>query len=176
MGFFANLKAKKAQKNNVEILAPVKGKLIETAKISDATFAENLLGATVGIVPTDGHINCPISGKVEIVHQAGHAFAIKHESGLNVMVHIGIDTVNMNMGKKEGQKLSGFDPKIKVGDMVVAGQIAIEADLAAIKKAKYETTTMTIVMDDEGLNGRKFELTAPVNANIDAGVKLGVVA
>ena len=174
MGLFFK-KNKKTQSSNIEILAPVNGKLIDNSKIDDATFAENMLGKTVGIIPTDGHIKCPIEGKVEIVHQAGHAFAIKHPSGFNVMVHIGIDTVNMNMGKKEGEKLVGFTPKIKMGDIVNAGQLAIETDLEAIKKAKYESTTMTIVMDDDGLKGKNFVVSHPVNSPIKANDVIGSV-
>lgn len=121
----------------VMVGAPVAGHLVPMAEIADAVFASGAMGTAVGIVPSNGTIVAPVAGKVVAAMPSGHAYGIKGANGVEVLVHIGIDTVNM--------KGEGFTPMVAKGDLVEAGQVLAEVDLDAIRAAGYDTTTIIVV-------------------------------
>ena len=132
------------------LTSPVNGTQIPLAEVADETFASEMLGTTVAVEPADGKIVAPCDGEVSNIFETGHAVCITTETGGELLIHIGIDTVKMD-GK-------GFTKKVSDGDKVHAGDILVEADLEEIKNAGYQTTTMMILTNtDEFGNVTKAE-------------------
>lgn len=150
------------------IQAPLTGEAIALSSVSDAMFASGKLGSGVAIVPTKGQLVSPVSGKIVVAFPSGHAFAVrtKAEDGSNVdiLMHIGFDTVNLNG--------THFNSLKKQGDEVQAGELLCEFDIDAIKAAGYEVTTPIVVSN--------YKKTGPVNTyglgEIEAGANLLNVA
>ena len=141
-----------ADNNKAEetLTSPVNGTQISLSEVVDETFASEMLGTTVAVEPADGKIVAPCDGEVSNIFETGHAVCITTESGGELLIHIGIDTVKMD-GK-------GFTKKVSDGDKVHAGDILVEADLEEIKNAGYQTTTMMILTNtDEFGNVTKAE-------------------
>lgn len=132
------------------LTSPVNGTQIPLSEVADETFASEMLGTTVAVEPADGKIVAPCDGEVSNIFETGHAVCITTESGGELLIHIGIDTVKMD-GK-------GFTKKVSDGDKVHVGDILVEADLEEIKNAGYQTTTMMILTNtDEFGNVTKAE-------------------
>ena len=121
------------------VLAPVAGKVVALADVADKVFASKALGDGIGIVPTDGHIVAPVAGVMVTVADTGHAFGIKTDDGVEVLVHVGIDTVRLD-GK-------GFQVDVSKDQRVEAGDLLAKVDLDAIKAAGYDTTTVVTVIN-----------------------------
>ncbi len=121
------------------ILCPVSGTAMDISEANDPVFASKAMGDGIAIVPSEGVLVAPISGTVEALFPTGHALAIKDDAGIGVMLHIGIDTVNM--------KGDGFVAHIAQGDRVEVGQILIEFDREKIAAAGFEATTMMIITE-----------------------------
>ena len=132
------------------LTSPVNGTQIPLSEVADEIFASEMLGTTVAVEPADGKIVAPCDGEVSNIFETGHAVCITTESGGELLIHIGIDTVKMD-GK-------GFTKKVSDGDKVHAGDILVEADLEEIKNVGYQTTTMMILTNtDEFGNVTKAE-------------------
>ena len=132
------------------LTSPVNGTQIPLSEVADEIFASEMLGTTVAVEPADGKIVAPCDGEVSNIFETGHAVCITTESGGELLIHIGIDTVKMD-GK-------GFTKKVSDGDKVHAGDILVEANLEEIKNAGYQTTTMMILTNtDEFGNVTKAE-------------------
>ena len=141
-----------ADNNKAEetLTSPVNGTQISLSEVADETFASEMLGTTVAVEPADGKIVAPCDGEISNIFETGHAVCITTESGGELLIHIGIDTVKMD-GK-------GFTKKVSDGDKVHAGDILVEANLEEIKNAGYQTTTMMILTNtDEFGNVTKAE-------------------
>lgn len=141
------------------VYSPVNGKVITLESVDDGMFSEKILGDGMAVVPSDGNFIAPVRGTVESAFPTGHAYGIKTDSGLEVLIHIGLDTVNLN-GK-------GFRPQVRQGEKVKAGDKLAEVDLEVIRKAGYPTETMIIVTSGNQVTG----IAAP-SAEIKAGEKL----
>jgi len=122
-----------------EIVAVANGELIQASMISDEAFASEAMGQTVAVVPSDGLIVSPVNGEIEMVFDTGHAFAVRMKDGTGILIHIGIDTVNLQ-GK-------GFRVLKKQGESVRAGEPVVDVDLEVIQKAGFSTQTMIIVAE-----------------------------
>ena len=141
-----------ADNNKAEetLTSPVNGTQISLSEVADETFASEMLGTTVAVEPADGKIVAPCDGEVSNIFETGHAVCITTESGGELLIHIGIDTVKMDR--------KGFTKKVSDGDKVHAGDILVEANLEEIKNAGYQTTTMMILTNtDEFGNVTKAE-------------------
>ncbi|MFI7579071.1 beta-glucoside-specific PTS transporter subunit IIABC [Kocuria kalidii] len=121
----------------VEVLSPVDGRAVALAEVPDKVFASEAMGKGLGIVPTDGHVHAPISGTVRAAMKSGHAYGIKSADGVEVLVHIGIDTVQL-----DGH---GFSPAVTRGDHVQAGDLLAVVDLDVVAEAGYDPTTLVVV-------------------------------
>ncbi len=121
------------------VLAPVAGKVVTLADVADKVFASKALGEGLGIVPSDGHIVAPVAGVMVTVADTGHAFGIKTDDGVEVLVHVGIDTVRLD-GK-------GFVVDVSKDQRVEAGDLLAKVDLDAVKAAGYDTTTVVTVIN-----------------------------
>lgn len=120
-----------------ELKSPVNGKVIPLTEVADETFASEMLGTTVAVEPEDGKIVAPCDAEVLNVFDTGHAVCLTTQSGGELLIHVGIDTV-----KLEGK---GFTKKVADGAKVHAGDVLIEADLDTIRNAGYPATTMVIL-------------------------------
>ncbi len=121
----------------------VAGKVITLDEVPDKVFASRALGEGVGIVPADGTIVAPVSGVLATVAGTGHAYGIKTDDGVEVLVHVGIDTVRL--------KGEGFTVNATKGDRVAAGDLLATVDLEAIKAAGYDPTTIVVVTNTKSL-------------------------
>ena len=119
--------------------APVSGHVISLDETGDPVFASRALGEGVGIQPADSEVVAPVSGVLQTVAETGHAFGIKTDDGVEVLVHVGIDTVKMN-----GE---GFDVKVKANEHVNAGDTLVIVDFDKVKEAGYSTTTLMTVLN-----------------------------
>ena len=120
-----------------ELKSPVRGKVIPLTEVTDETFASEMLGTTVAVEPEDGKIVAPCDAEVLNVFDTGHAVCLTTQSGGEVLIHVGVDTVRL-----EGK---GFTKKVADGTKVHAGDVLIEADLDTIRAAGYPATTMVIL-------------------------------
>lgn len=119
------------------VMSVVAGKQVPLEQVADPTFAQKMLGDGYAIEPADGHFVAPLTGEVTALFPTYHAVGLTTASGLEILIHIGIDTVAL--------KGVPFKPLVKVGQMVMAGTPLITADLTAIRAAGKSTTTMVIV-------------------------------
>ncbi len=142
----ANAAVKKNEKIAVDaketvVYAPVKGNVIARKDIPDQTFAAGILGEGVGIEPETGVVVAPFDGKVSLAMDTKHAVALTGPKGVELLIHVGVDTVNM--------KGDGFDMFVKTGDAVKKGQKLIAFDIAKIEKAGYSATTAVLLSNSE---------------------------
>ncbi len=123
--------------------APVAGRVVSLDEVADKVFASRALGDGVGIVPTDGRVLAPVAGELVTVPDSGHAFGLKTDDGVEVLVHVGIDTVQL-----EGK---GFEVRVAPGQRVAAGDLLGAVDLEAVAAAGYDTTTIVVVINTAAL-------------------------
>ena len=122
-----------------DIVSLGNGKMMSPKEINDPMFAEEMMGQTIGFILSDGEVVAPATGKLEVLFPTGHAFALRMNDGTGLLVHIGIDTVNL--------KGKGFKVLKKQGDRVRAGEAVVKVDLDTVKQAGYDATTMLIVTE-----------------------------
>lgn len=125
-----------------KIVAPANGEMISIETVNDETFASKMMGDGTAFVLADGTVASPASGTLSVVADTGHAFGLSREDGVEFLVHIGIDTVALN-----GE---GFTTLKKAGDPVRAGEPVIRVDLDDLKSKGYDTTTMLIIVNNNG--------------------------
>lgn len=141
-----NTKVKSAGEERIvrgeaEMTAPVNGKVILLSEVRDEAFATEAIGKGIAMIPQDGRICAPCDGVVSALFPTGHAIGITSANGAEVLIHVGMDTVRLNG--------AGFTSHVSEGQMVKAGDLLIEADLEAIRKAGYDTTTPVIITNTE---------------------------
>ena len=127
---------------NGTVLQPVKGNVIPYDQIPDETFASGVLGTGVGVEPTDELVVAPFDGVISSVAESRHAVGVE-SNGMELLIHVGVDTVNMNG--------DGFNCLVKEGDEVKAGQPLIRFDRAKIKAAGYSDTVAGLLTNSDDL-------------------------
>lgn len=137
------------------LFAPIKGTIISRDKIPDETFAAGVLGDGVGIEPENGEVVAPFDGEISSVTDTRHAIGITGPNDMEVLIHVGIDTVNMN-----GE---GFVLFVAEGDKVKAGQKLMTFDIAKIKAAGYSTTTAVLLTNSDDYPDFKVVKTGKTN-------------
>ncbi|ROR98441.1 PTS system beta-glucoside-specific IIA component (Glc family) /PTS system beta-glucoside-specific IIB component (Glc family) /PTS system beta-glucoside-specific IIC component (Glc family) [Raoultella terrigena] len=125
-----------------DILAPMSGSVLALDKVPDGTFASGLLGQGVAIIPATGKVIAPFSGEVASLFQTKHAIGLLSDSGIELLIHVGIDTVKLN-----GEP---FTAHVKEGDRVQAGDLLLEFDRQAILDAGYDLATPIIISNSDG--------------------------
>ena len=135
------------QTSQSSVLAPIAGEVVAMEALSDAAFASGALGQAVGVTPTNGTLTvvAPAAGKVISVAKTGHAYGIKTDDGVELLVHIGVDTVKLG-----GE---GFTPLVEKKQTVAAGDPLAEVDFAAIANHGVDTTVITTVVNSKKLGG-----------------------
>ncbi len=127
-----------------EVIQPVPGKVIPREQIPDETFATGVLGDGVGIDPSEGVVYAPFDGEISNIFDTNHAVSIEGK-GMELLIHVGVDTVNM--------KGDGFRGFVKEGDQVKAGQKLIEFDINKIRKAGYSPVTAVLLTNSDDIDG-----------------------
>lgn len=143
-----------------DILAPMSGSVIALEQVPDSTFASGLLGKGVAIIPAVGQVIAPFPGEVASLFQTKHAIGLQSDSGIELLIHVGIDTV----------KLDGvpFTAHVKEGDRVQAGDLLIEFDRQAILDAGYDTATPIIISNSDDYR----EIDTVASSTVEAGQPL----
>ncbi|MCC3867400.1 PTS sugar transporter subunit IIA [Terrisporobacter mayombei] len=136
---FKGLKERFSKKEDKSILvvAPIKGEVVTIDKVNDPTFAQEMLGKGVAIKPAEGNVVSPVNGEITVLFETKHAVSIKSDDGVEILIHIGLDTVNL--------KGEHFESYVKVGDKVKTGDLLIKFNEEKIKEAGYDTTTPMII-------------------------------
>jgi glucose-specific phosphotransferase system IIA component len=132
-----------------EIKAPVDGEVVALESVDDEVFSQKLVGDGVAIKPMSNIFTAPISGKVSKIFSTNHAYSIKSDKDLEVMVHIGLDTVALNG--------AGFERLVKEGDHVTCGDAIIKVDMNTLQQAK-DTITPIIISDGSDVKDIKKRL------------------
>lgn len=122
--------------------APVNGQMMPLTDVKDDVFSSGVLGEGFGIQPLDGTVFAPTKAKVVMVYETGHAVGLLTESGAEVLIHIGIDTVKMNG--------DGFNVKVKENQIVAPGETLVEFDVDKVRNAGYDPTVVVIVTNSNG--------------------------
>ncbi|HDG1674839.1 TPA: PTS beta-glucoside transporter subunit IIABC [Kluyvera cryocrescens] len=133
----------KANQSEIVILSPLEGHIIDLSKVNDPTFAGGLLGNGVGIIPVSGKVTAPFDGEVSSLFNTKHAINLLSDTGVELLIHVGINTVRMD-GK-------GFTAHVISGDRFKAGDLLIEFDLDAIQKAGCPLDTPVLINNSDDL-------------------------
>lgn len=126
-----------ASRNGMTVCAPVKGRLVPLSKVNDPTFAEEILGKGAAIIPEEGNFVSPVKGRVITVFETKHAIGIAADTGAEILLHVGLNTVNL-----QGRH---FEALVKEGDAVEVGTPILKVDLKALREAGYDTITPVLV-------------------------------
>ncbi len=146
------------------ITAPLAGTVLPLSEVPDPVFSKGTMGPGVGILPTDDTVYAPADGMVVAAQPSGHAFGLVLDGGIELLIHVGIDTVQL--------KGEGFDVKVTKGQKVTAGTPLVTFDRTIIEEAGYSLVTPVIV-----LNGRKFgSVTAAAEGTVAVGDPLLTLA
>lgn len=132
-----------------EVYAPCDGTVKPLSEVNDDVFSQEIMGKGVAIEPNTGNLYAPCDGTITVCFPTGHAIGLKSKNGTEILMHVGIDTVNLQ-GKY-------FSPQIKVNDEVKKGQLLLTFDLEKIKEAGYETTTPVIITNSKDFNSIQIE-------------------
>ena len=140
-----------------EVHSVADGEVINIEDVKDPVFSQKMMGDGFAVEPENGHIVSPVAGKVTSVFPTKHALGLVTDNGLEVLVHIGLDTVSL-----EGKP---FEVKVSEGQTVAAGDILVEADLDAIRAAGRETSTIVVFTNADAIKSVKVEHTGKLAAN-----------
>lgn len=132
-----------ASGEGVELGAHLVGTVLPLVDVKDPTFSSGALGAGIAVEPTEGKLYAPADGKITVAFPTGHAYGLRTEDGLDLLMHIGMDTVELD-GKH-------FTPKVAKGDTVKRGDVIAEFDIPAIKAAGYPLATPLVITNSKKL-------------------------
>ena len=138
---FDFFKKKKKEEKKVSIASPVNGKVVKLEEVPDPVFAEKMVGDGFAVIPSDGEVFAPVSGEVTLQPEGYHAIGIKTDEGIEVLVHFGLETVEL--------KGDGFTPHVKIGDRVNKGDKVLSVDTEKIKDKVPSLITPCIVANLE---------------------------
>ena len=130
---------------DLSVTAPIHGTAISLSEVGDRTFASGVLGPGAAIDPVEGPVISPVDGEVLVAFPTGHAYGLRSASGIELLIHVGMDTVELD-GKY-------FTPRVAAGKRVHRGQVLVEVDWAAVTRAGYRTTTPVVVSNAASFAG-----------------------
>jgi sugar PTS system EIIA component len=149
---FKKLFGKKELKKEETLVAPLNGKVVDIEQVPDPTFSQKLMGEGIAIEPADGTVVSPVNGEVIQFFHTKHAIGIRSETGLEILIHVGLETVMLN-----GE---GFTGHVQVGDKVKVGDRLMTFDLELIKeKAASSITPIVITNMDAVQSIEKYPVT-----------------
>jgi len=135
---------------DIKISSPINGKLIPLNEVNDPVFAGGAMGRGIAIKNPEGKVYAPFDGEITVFFPTGHAIGLKSDDGIELLIHVGMDTVKLN-----GE---GFKPKAEAQQKVKRGQLLLEFDSKVITDAGYETTTPVVVTNHADFGNITFEL------------------
>ncbi|WP_460643409.1 PTS sugar transporter subunit IIA [Lacrimispora brassicae] len=128
-------------KKKISVCAPFDGIAMDITEVEDAVFAQLMIGDGCAIRPVSGDVFAPVSGRVELIAETGHAICLKTAEELEIMIHYGIDTVSL-----EGE---GFDVKVEAGQQVKVGELLCHVDMEYFKAQNIDLTSPVLVLDSD---------------------------
>ncbi len=140
-------------------VSPGKGRILALSQVPDETFADKILGDGFGFEPSEGKIYAPCAGKLTTVFPTKHAYGILSDEGLEVLVHVGIDTVNL--------KGEGFTTSMKVGDSVITGDLLVQFDMNIVKEKAKSLITPIVITNMDVVKSLKLLKTGEANLGQD---------
>ena len=165
MGFFDFLKKSAAPAAPAEptfpmmLAADAKGAFVPMENIPGEVFAPGILGTCCGIDPSEGKVFAPAGGEITQAPDSGHALGIMADGGVEILIHVGVDTVEM--------KGDGFSPKVKVGDKVKKGDLLLEMDLGKIAAAGHPAVVITVVTNTDDFKAVEVVASGDVEPGAD---------
>lgn len=138
---FKNEKTKKELNKAVSIVSPLTGSIVPLSEVNDEVFSKAIMGKGVAVLPTIGEVRAPFNGTINAVFPTKHAIGMTSEDGVEVMIHVGLDTVELD-GK-------GFTTHVKNNDVVKANDLLLSFDIEAIKQAGYDIVTPVIITNSD---------------------------
>lgn len=136
-----NLKTEAAKKTKVSISAPIKGNVVALADVKDEAFSSESMGKGIAIEPEEGKVYAPADGVISTFFPTGHAIGITTDLGAEILIHVGMDTVEMNG--------DGFEPQKSQGDKVKKGDLLLKFNIDKIKAARHPVTTPVIITNSD---------------------------
>lgn len=124
-----------------DVTSPLTGKIVPLSSVEDETFAGEILGKGTAVLPSEGKVYAPFDGTVQMVFDTKHAMGLSSDSGIELLIHVGLETVNLG-----GE---GFHPLVKDGEKIKRGQLLMEYDLPMLKEKGYDTVTPVIVTNSD---------------------------
>lgn len=138
-----------SEEKDTILLSPLEGEVVPLESIEDQTFASGMLGKGLAIIPSQGTLKSPVDGEIIALFPTGHAIGLKSDSGIEILIHIGMDTVQLN-GR-------GFSTKVTAGEHVQKGQVLIEFDQKLIQSEGYSLVTPVLVTNWEEFSDMTIE-------------------
>lgn len=132
------------RKKDIAVMACSSGKVIPLKEVEDPMFSAGLMGPGLAIESVDGKIYSPVDGKITMIFPTKHALGIKMDSGQEILIHVGIDTVNL--------KGEGFVSHIDNDQKIKTGELLLEADLKLIEEKGYHTEIIMCITEPKDLN------------------------
>lgn len=136
------------KKKEIIISAPISGKIKPVSSLADETFRSGVLGPGIAIVPEGGRVAAPADGTIDQMFDTGHAFSMTTANGVELLVHVGLDTVRLK-GKH-------FTRIGKTGGSVKAGEDLIEFEESAVRSEGYDTTIVVVVLNQDHFKSIRF--------------------
>lgn len=130
-----------------DVLVPVNGKVVPASEIPDPMFSAETMGPSIGVEPVEGKVYAPFNGTVSMIFPTKHAIGIQSDDGVELLIHVGVDTVNM-----EGK---GFGANVEQGDKISTGDLLLTFDRAEIKQAGYSDTVVVVITNKDSLTDIK---------------------
>lgn len=165
MGLFSKLfgqSEEKSESQGIQIFSPAAGEAVPISEVSDPTFGEEILGKGIAIKPSEGKIVAPCDATVDLMFDTGHAVSLISDTGVEILIHVGLDTVALK-GKH-------YTVHTKSGDKVQKGQLLIEFDVDAIAADGYDTITPVVICNSGDFStfaGHSGKTVAPGDLIID---------
>ncbi|AIQ51378.1 PTS sugar transporter subunit IIA [Paenibacillus sp. FSL R7-0331] len=133
---------KKEKLEMIEVGVPIAGTVVELSEVPDPAFAGGFMGKGAAIKPQDGKVFSPFDGTAaHVFDRSNHALLLEHSSGIQLLIHVGINTVSL--------KGRGFTPRVKTGDKIKKGQLLLEFDISEIEHAGLSVITPVLIPDDQ---------------------------
>ena len=156
----------------IVIKSPVNGKVVPLEEVPDDTFAQQMMGTGVAIIPSGSTFVSPINGTMSLVFDTGHAYTFESKKGTQILIHIGIDSINLK--DKDGKDVNPFTPKVKTGDVIKVDEAIASVKINQLKDYAKSIVTPVIVLD-ESLKGREVKILKK-SGNVTKGEPLFEVA
>ena len=131
----------KKKEEGIVVASPIKGKAVELSQVSDPTFGECMLGKGIAILPSEGKVYAPADGEISMMFETHHAVSMVTTEGIELLIHIGLETVAL--------KGEGFEAHVQSGDQVKKGDLLLSMDLEKLKSEGYDIISPVVVCNTD---------------------------